>query len=96
MSLGGHTCASGITPSRLARLDFIGGCDGFHGVSRRAIPAAALHEFEKVYPFGWLGVLAQTPPLGHHLANHPRGFALASARNPRLSRYYIQVPSTRS
>ena len=73
--------------------DFIAGCDGFHGVSRRAIPAAALHEFEKVYPFGWLGVLAQTPPLPDiTYANHPRGFALASARNPRLSRYYIQVP----
>jgi len=73
--------------------DFIAGCDGFHGVSRKAIPAAVLHEFEKVYPFGWLGVLSQTPPLPDiTYANHPRGFALASARNPRLSRYYIQVP----
>jgi p-hydroxybenzoate 3-monooxygenase len=73
--------------------DFIAGCDGFHGVSRRAIPATVLREFEKVYPFGWLGVLAPTPPLTEIVyANHPRGFALASARSPTLSRYYIQVP----
>jgi p-hydroxybenzoate 3-monooxygenase len=73
--------------------DFIAGCDGFHGVSRRAIPAAALREFENVYPFGWLGVLSPTPPLADiTYANHPRGFALASARSPTLSRYYIQVP----
>lgn len=72
--------------------DFIAGCDGFHGVSRRSIPPAALQEFEKVYPFGWLGVLSQTPPLPELVyANHPRGFALASMRNPLLSRYYIQV-----
>jgi p-hydroxybenzoate 3-monooxygenase len=73
--------------------DFIAGCDGFHGVSRKAIPPTVLREFEKVYPFGWLGVLSQTPPLADiTYANHPRGFALASARNPALSRYYIQVP----
>ena len=73
--------------------DFIAGCDGFHGVSRQAIPPTALREFEKVYPFGWLGVLSPTPPLSDIVyANHPRGFALASARGPRLSRYYIQVP----
>jgi len=73
--------------------DFIAGCDGFHGVSRRAMPAGVLREFEKVYPFGWLGVLSRTPPLPDiTYANHPRGFALASARNPMLSRYYIQVP----
>jgi p-hydroxybenzoate 3-monooxygenase len=73
--------------------DFIAGCDGFHGVSRRAIPPTVLREFEKVYPFGWLGVLSPTPPLSDIVyANHPRGFALASARGPRLSRYYIQVP----
>jgi p-hydroxybenzoate 3-monooxygenase len=73
--------------------DFIAGCDGFHGVSRKAIPSTVLREFEKVYPFGWLGVLSQTPPLADiTYANHPRGFALASARNPALSRYYIQVP----
>ena len=73
--------------------DFIAGCDGFHGVTRAAIPRALLREFEKVYPFGWLGVLSPTPPLPDIVyASHPRGFALASARNPRLSRYYIQVP----
>jgi len=73
--------------------DFIAGCDGFHGVSRKAIPPSVLREFEKVYPFGWLGVLSETPPLPDIVyANHPRGFALASMRSPRLSRYYLQVP----
>ena len=73
--------------------DFIAGCDGFHGVSRRAMPAGVLREFEKVYPFGWLGVLSATPPLPDIVyANHPRGFALASMRSPVLSRYYVQVP----
>jgi p-hydroxybenzoate 3-monooxygenase len=73
--------------------DFVAGCDGFHGVSRKAIPADKLREFEKVYPFGWLGVLAEVPPLDDvTYAHHPRGFALASQRNPTLSRYYIQVP----
>lgn len=73
--------------------DFVAGCDGFHGVSRKAIPPSLLHEFEKVYPFGWLGVLSQTPPLDELVyCNHPRGFALASQRNPMLSRYYVQVP----
>lgn len=76
--------------------DFIAGCDGFHGVSRKSIPETVRREFEKVYPFGWLGVLSETPPLHDELiyANHPRGFALASMRNPMLSRYYIQVPLT--
>lgn len=73
--------------------DFIAGCDGFHGVSRRSIPANVLREFAKVYPFGWLGILSETPPLPDIVyANHPRGFALASMRNPMLSRYYVQVP----
>jgi p-hydroxybenzoate 3-monooxygenase len=73
--------------------DFIAGCDGFHGVSRKSIPATQLREFEKVYPFGWLGILAPVPPLPDIIyAHHPRGFALASMRNPQLSRYYIQVP----
>jgi p-hydroxybenzoate 3-monooxygenase len=72
---------------------FVAGCDGFHGVSRQSIPVAARREFVKDYPFGWLGVLAQTPPLPDiTYCNHPRGFALASMRNPQLSRYYIQVP----
>lgn len=74
--------------------DFIAGCDGFHGVSRKSIPETVRREYEKVYPFGWLGVLSETPPLHEELiyANHPRGFALASMRHPMLSRYYIQVP----
>jgi p-hydroxybenzoate 3-monooxygenase len=73
--------------------DFIAGCDGFHGVSRAGIPAGRLREFEKVYPFGWLGVLSETPPLPEIVYCHsPRGFALASQRSPRLSRYYLQVP----
>jgi p-hydroxybenzoate 3-monooxygenase len=80
------------------RLDcaYIAGCDGFHGISRQTIPATVRQEFEKVYPFGWLGVLSETPPANHELiyANHDRGFALASMRNPMLSRYYIQVPLT--
>ncbi|HYR32847.1 MAG TPA: 4-hydroxybenzoate 3-monooxygenase [Burkholderiales bacterium] len=71
--------------------DFIAGCDGFHGVSRSAIPK--LREFEKVYPFGWLGILSETPPLREIAYCHsPRGFALASQRSPMLSRYYLQVP----
>ena len=71
--------------------DFIAGCDGFHGVSRQAIPAAKRREYEKVYPFGWLGILAETPPLPSLIyANSERGFALCSMRNPMLSRYYVQ------
>ncbi len=75
---------------------YIAGCDGFHGISRQTIPADVRREFEKVYPFGWLGVLSRTPPAHEELiyANHHRGFALASMRNPNLSRYYIQVPLT--
>jgi p-hydroxybenzoate 3-monooxygenase len=74
--------------------DYIAGCDGFHGVSRQTIPTADRKEFERVYPFGWLGILSETPPASHELiyANHARGFALASMRNPKLSRYYVQVP----
>lgn len=76
--------------------DFVAGCDGFHGVSRPAMPAHIRTEFEKVYPFGWLGILSRTPPVEAELiyAAHDRGFALASMRNPMLSRYYIQVPLT--
>lgn len=73
--------------------DFIAGCDGSHGVSRTAIPADVLQEFERVYPFGWLGILSETPPLDQLIyCNSSRGFALASMRNPMLSRYYVQVP----
>lgn len=77
-----------------ADCDFIVGADGFHGVSRKSIPADVLTEYEKVYPFGWLGVLSQTPPVAEELiyARHPRGFALCSQRSKCLSRYYIQVP----
>ena len=79
-------------PQRI-ECDFIAGCDGFHGVSRKAIPSTVLREYEKVYPFGWLGILSETRPLPDIVyANHPRGFALASMRSPTLSRYYIQVP----
>lgn len=72
--------------------DFIAGCDGFHGVSRQTIPLDVRKEYEKVYPFGWLGILSETPPVNHELiyANSPRGFALCSMRNENLSRYYIQ------
>lgn len=79
------------------RLDarFLCGCDGFHGPSRRAVPESAGRTYEKVYPFGWLGILADVPPCDDELiyANHPNGFALASMRSPTRSRYYIQVPS---
>ena len=75
---------------------FVIGCDGFHGISRNHIPSNILKSYEKVYPFGWLGVLSETPPVNDELiyANHSRGFALASMRNENLSRYYIQVPNT--
>lgn len=73
--------------------DHIAGCDGFHGVSRKSIPTHALSEFERVYPFGWLGLLADTPPVADELiyASHDRGFALCSMRSPTRSRYYVQV-----
>ena len=74
--------------------DWVAGCDGFHGVSRASVADERKCEFERVYPFGWLGVLSRTRPAASELiyANHPRGFALASMRNENLSRYYIQVP----
>ena len=74
--------------------DFIAGCDGFHGVSRRSIPANVLRTFEKVYPFGWLGVLSRTPPVTREVTynHHERGFALCSMRSETLSRYYVQCP----
>ena len=78
------------------RLDcvFVAGCDGFHGVSRRTIPAEKRQEFERVYPFGWLGILSRTRPAHEELiyANSASGFALASMRSETLSRYYVQVP----
>ncbi len=76
--------------------DFIAGCDGFHGVCRASVPRGSIVEYEKVYPFGWLGVLAETPPVSDELVyvNSPRGFALCSMRSRTRSRYYLQVPST--
>lgn len=72
--------------------DFIAGCDGYHGISRRSVPARAISTFERSYPFGWLGILADVPPVRDELiyASHPRGFALCSMRSPTRSRYYVQ------
>ena len=76
--------------------DYIAGCDGFHGVSRQSVPATSSQLFERVYPFGWLGILSDTPPVADELiyASHERGFALCSMRSKARSRYYVQVPST--
>ena len=77
--------------------DFIAGCDGFHGVCRASVPKDAIREFERVYPFGWLGVLADVPPVSPHAivyGNHERGFSLCSMRSMTRSRYYIQCPMT--
>ncbi|MNF38227.1 p-hydroxybenzoate hydroxylase [compost metagenome] len=76
--------------------DYIAGCDGYHGVARKSIPAEVLTHFERVYPFGWLGLLSDTPPVNHELiyAHHDRGFALCSQRSLTRSRYYLQVPLT--
>ncbi|MEM1066002.1 MAG: 4-hydroxybenzoate 3-monooxygenase, partial [Pseudomonadota bacterium] len=85
------TYTQGDTHHRIAA-DFIAGCDGYHGVSRRSIPEAKRQEYEKTYPYGWLGVLSETPPVHDELiyANSHRGFALCSMRNEHLSRYYVQ------
>ena len=74
--------------------DFIAGCDGFHGICRASVPTGALRSFEKVYPFGWLGLLADVPPVSHELiyARTERGFMLASMRSRTRSRYYLQCP----
>lgn len=76
--------------------DVIAGCDGFHGISRQSMPAEIQKIYERVYPFGWLGLLADTPPVAHELiyTNQPRGFALCSQRSATRSRYYLQVPLT--
>jgi p-hydroxybenzoate 3-monooxygenase len=75
--------------------DWIAGCDGYHGVTRQAVPDGVLSTFERVYPFGWLGILSETPPINDELiyAHHPRGFALCSMRHEMLSRYYVQCPA---
>ena len=72
--------------------DFVAGCDGYHGVCRRSVPPESMQSFERVYPFGWLGILADVPPVAHELiySNHERGFALCSMRSLNRSRYYIQ------
>ena len=75
--------------------DFIAGCDGFHGVCRASVPKASITEYERVYPFGWLGVLADVPPVSPHAivyGNHARGFSLCSMRSLSRSRYYVQCP----
>jgi p-hydroxybenzoate 3-monooxygenase len=80
--------------SQEVECDLIAGCDGFHGVCRASVPPAAIKLFEKNYAFGWLGVLADTPPVSDELiyVNHERGFALCSQRSRTRSRYYLQVP----
>jgi p-hydroxybenzoate 3-monooxygenase len=72
--------------------DYIAGCDGFHGICRQSVPTHAIRNYERVYPFGWLGLLADTPPVSHELIYilHERGFALCSMRSPTRSRYYLQ------
>jgi p-hydroxybenzoate 3-monooxygenase len=74
--------------------DFIAGCDGFHGISRASVKPTAIETFERVYPFGWLGILSETPPVSHELiySNHARGFALCTMRSTHRSRYYLQCP----
>jgi p-hydroxybenzoate 3-monooxygenase len=74
--------------------DFIAGCDGFHGISRASVGPDAIQTYERVYPFGWLGILSETPPVSHELiySNHARGFALCTMRSTRRSRYYLQCP----
>ena len=74
--------------------DFIAGCDGFHGVSRASVKPSAIQTFERIYPFGWLGILSETPPVSPELiySNHARGFALCTMRSTRRSRYYVQCP----
>lgn len=87
-----HICYTVDGQAHRLECDFVAGCDGFHGVSRQTIPLEMRREYEKLYPFGWLGILSETPPVNHELiyANSPRGFALCSMRNENLSRYYIQ------
>jgi len=76
--------------------DFIAGCDGFHGISRKSVPASAIKTYERIYPLGWLGILSDTPPVSEELiyVRHPRGFALCSMRSPTRSRYYLQCSLT--
>jgi p-hydroxybenzoate 3-monooxygenase len=82
----------GVTAA--VRCQFVAGCDGFHGISRMSLPASTVRTFERVYPFGWLGILSATPPVSRELvyAGHAHGFALCSLRSRTLSRYYVQCP----
>lgn len=93
---GPHPHVTYEKDGRMHRIDadFIAGCDGFHGVCRASVPRSAITEYEKVYPFGWLGLLSDTPPVHEELiyVNSPRGFALCSMRSRTRSRYYLQVP----
>jgi p-hydroxybenzoate 3-monooxygenase len=79
---------------RVLDCDFIAGCDGFHGVSRASVKPSAIEAFERVYPFGWLGIMSETPPVSNELIynNHARGFALCTMRSTHRSRYYVQCP----
>ena len=81
--------------SRELTCDYVAGCDGFYGPSRTSLPERARREYHRSYPFGWLGILSETPPVNDELiySRSPRGFALASMRSPTLSRYYVQVPA---
>ncbi len=85
-----HFRANGVAEE--LQCDFIAGCDGFHGICRTSIPSGALQIYDRDYPFGWLGILAQAPPSSHELiyAHHDRGFALLSMRSPEISRLYLQ------
>lgn len=89
-----HPSVSFVIDGQVQRIecDYIAGCDGFHGVSRKSVPMQRIKLFERVYPFGWLGILSRTRPVSHELiyANHERGFALCSMRSDSLSRYYVQ------
>jgi p-hydroxybenzoate 3-monooxygenase len=91
-----HPRVSYVKDSKAGEIacDFIAGCDGFHGVSRASVPASAIKTYERVYPFGWLGILSDTPPVSHELIynNHERGFALCTMRSMHRSRYYVQCP----
>jgi p-hydroxybenzoate 3-monooxygenase len=95
---GSHPFVTWSKDGRQQRLecDFIAGCDGYHGVCRASVPKASIREFERIYPFGWLGLLAETPPVSDELiyVNSERGFALCSMRSRTRSRYYLQVPLT--
>jgi p-hydroxybenzoate 3-monooxygenase len=92
--VGDHPHVTCMIDGETVRIDcrFIAGCDGFHGASRRSVPEDAIRTFEKIYPFGWLGILSDVPPVSHELiyASHSRGFALCSMRSMTRSRYYIQ------